>query len=180
MTTTDSDIDIKKVILSSLQNSDHPLTNIIEEILNSFNLLYDLSPSKNLMETAAQYIIAYLDMGFSYLEHKSLFDSTLQKAGFSPLDIDKMQHQNSIVILNKSQLRLIIGRWPISSNNSHTISAAINDIIKHVENNELGTYKYYTAKKAGSYTALYLLTVSLNYALFHDVLNNKFYQLVKK
>ena len=85
-----------------------------------------------------------------------------------------------MVELTKTKLRSIIGRWAASSYNSHTITAAIDEIIFHVEKDEPGFYQYYTAKKDGSYTALYQLTVTSSYALFHDVFKNKFYRLVKK
>lgn len=77
-------------------------------------------------------------------------------------------------------MRTLLGRWPASPYNSHTINEALKEIISHVENNDLGFYQYFTAKKDGCYTALYTLTVTEDYALFSDVFNNKFYSLIKK
>lgn len=82
--------------------------------------------------------------------------------------------------LNKTQLRTIMGRWPASPHNSHSITEAIDDIIYQVTHRCLGTYFYYTAKKDGEYTALYQLTVTPEYNLFFDSFQNRYYQLVKK
>ncbi len=82
--------------------------------------------------------------------------------------------------MNKDRLRSIIGRWPASPYNSHTIIQVVNEIISHVENNDLGEYNYYTAKKDSSCTALFRLATSSGCAILNDVFNNKFYRLIKK
>ena len=53
-------------------------------------------------------------------------------------------------------------------------------MVRVLENNDLGEYNYYTAKKDGSYTALYRLAISADSAILNDVFNNKFYRLIKK
>lgn len=175
------DLEIKKVILAELQGPEHPAPKVIEDILCHFMVLSSSSlPDPDIMKSASQYILAYLQLGFSYMDHQVLFDKVLQKADISPEVIAPLQLQNYKIALNKTQLRSIMGRWTASPYNSHTITAAVDDIISHVLKKETGSYHYYTAKKDGSYTALYQLTVSSSYALFHDVFNNKFYQLIKK
>lgn len=181
MIKTNYSLEIKKIILSNFQDCDFSVIELMGELSKNFLQLYEISHQKSaIIEAAAQYIIAYIQLGFSYSEHKELFDTILQIAQFSPNEINDLQHSNPPINLNKTQLRSIIGRWPLSLNNSHTITDAINDIISHVENNEYGSYEYYTAKKDGTYTALYQLTVSSDYAIFHDVFKNKFYNLIKK
>lgn len=174
------DIEIKKILLSGLQNSNYSLTTAIDDVLHNLLLLSNSSSSEYFIEIASQFIIAYLQLGFSYLEHKQLFDSILQKAEFNSDEISSFQEMNPSILTNKAQLRSIMGRWPVSAYNSHTITAAINDIIFHVRNDDLGTYQYYTAKKDSTYTAFYQLTISPGYALFHDIFKNKFYRLIKK
>ncbi len=179
-----SNIEIKKILLSGLHNYDHPLPMVIDELLQTLlffddNMTTD-SCNSNYIDVASQYIEAYLQLGFSYLEHKCLFDKILYKAGYSSKMITSYQKRNHIVNLNKSQIRSIIGRWPTSIHNSHTISSAIDDIIFRVSNNDIGCYNYFTAKKDGSYSALYQLTITKDYVLFSDVFQNKFYQLVKE
>ena len=105
------------------------------------------SASNIYITDAAQYIFAYLQLGFGYLEYQSLFDHVLQKAGIPTNYIKELQKTNPYVTLNKDRLRSIIGRWPASPYNSHTITQVVNEIISHVENNDLGEYNYYTAKR---------------------------------
>lgn len=172
-------IEIKKVILGSLYNTHATNLNLIQDIITQLDFFSNNSTINYTLE-AAEYIVAYLHLGFSYLEHKKLFDTTLRKAGFSEASINMLQKRNTPIPLNKDRLRTLFGRWPASPHNSHTINEALKEIILNVENNNIGFYQYYTAKKDGCYTALYTLTVTADYALFSDVFNNKFYSLVKK
>ncbi len=172
------DIEIKKAVLSGLHRS-HPLPKIIEKILNNLMFLHETQPNQTLfLETARQYILAYLQLGFSYLEHQELFDFILQKAGTPAAEISNLRRLNPPVTANKSQIRSLIGRWPSSPNNSHSITTAIDDIIFHVKNNDYGSYQYYTAKKEGLYTSRYELTITPDCTIFHDVLQNRYYRLL--
>lgn len=176
-----SDVEIQKVILSGLQLRNYPLSQGIDDIVRELLRLNDCSLSqRTYIELAAQYIRAYIELGFSYLEHKELFDKVLCKAGFCTEYISSLQQSNPILQINKAKIRALIGRWPASSYNSHTITEAVDDIISHASNRDIGIYKYYTSKKDGTYTALYLLTVSDDYILFHDVFQNKYYGLMKE
>lgn len=175
------EIEIKKVLLSGLQSPDHSIDHIIIDILQNLLLLHSESLTDlSYIKAAAQYVLAYLQLGLSYQEHKELFDSVLQTSGFSSEHIARLQASNPVIIANKQQIRSIIGRWPVSPHNSHTITSAIHDIICHVKNRDLGTYNYYTAKKDGTCTALYQLIISTDNILFHDVFMNRFYNLTEK
>ena len=173
------EIQTKKVLLTGLY-SKNPSNPSINTLLKDLLFLSKVSLSNTYISEAAQYIIAHLKLGFGYLEYKELFDYVLLKSGVPADYIAELQKMNPYLVLNKDRLRSIIGRWPASSYNSHTITSAINEIILHVENDDLGTYNYYTAKKDGTYTALYTLTITADCAIFNDVFNNKFYRLMKK
>lgn len=174
-------IELKKVLLTNLLQYEPSIHTIIIDIINN---LLELSESKvtgnSMLNLAAEYILAYLQLGFSYLEHQTLFDSVLKSAGWDPVQISALHNKNKPIPLNKAQLRSIMGRWPASPHNSHNITDAINDIILRVNNNYYGTFFYYTAKKDGEYTALYQLTISPEHTLFFDVYRNNYYQLMKK
>ncbi len=181
METRNISLEIKKIILAELQGPNAPASKVIEDILCNFILLYSSShQNTDIMKIAYQYIQAYLQLGFSYLEHESLFDEVLEDAGISPSQITALQMQNTKIKLSRTQIRSVMGRWTASSYNSHTITSAVDDIISHVKKKEVGSYQYYTSKKDGSYTALFQLTVTHSYALFHDVFKNKFYHLIEK
>lgn len=174
------DIKIKKILISGIVDINHPLPIIIESIINELLNQAALTSSIFYYQKAAEFILAYLAIGGSYLPHKTLFDLVLTKAGFSSDQIHNMQAKNPVIPIKKTAIRSLIGKWPASIYNSHTINDALKSILTHALKNEYGTYQYYTAKKDGTYTALYLLYVSQNQVLFHDVINNKFYQLVKE
>lgn len=176
-----TDVEIQKVILSGLQVNNYPLSHGIEDIVHELLRLSNIDFSQTIyIELATQYIHAYLQLGFGYLEHKDLFDTLLGKAGFSAEYISNLQRSNPVIRLNKSKIRSLIGRWPASPYNSHTVTETVDEIITHAFNRDIGVYNYYTSKKDGSYTALYRLTVSNDYILFHDVFQNKYYELVKE
>lgn len=177
-----NEIEIKKILLSGLQKKEYPLTRGIEDILNELLLLYNHSSSHRAkyLDLAVDYCLAYLQLGFSYLNHKELFDSVFQEADFNHTQILLLQKENKKILINRAQIRSLIGRWPNSSGNSHTILTVVEDIIYHASNNDLGVYDYYTAKKDGTYTAFYQVTVSEDCTLFHDVFCNKFYRLIKE
>lgn len=176
-----SDFEIQKIILSGLQLNNYPLSQGIDDIVRELLRLNDKSHSQTVnIDLAVQYIHAYILLGFSYLEHKALFDMVLRKAGFSSEYISGLQKANPKIRLTKSKIRSLIGRWPASSYNSHTVTEVVDDIIARTANREIGYYKYYTSKKDGTYTALYQLTVSNDYVLFHDVFLNKYYELIKE
>ena len=173
------DIEVKMVLLTNMARSRYGIHHLIDNIINGFLSLAEVSSdTESTMKEAAEYIYAYTYMGFSYQEHKQLFDIVLKKAGCSISEIDEMNAKNSIVVANKSQVRSIIGQWRASPYNSHTIKDTVNEIVYNVLHDCCGTYKYYTERKTG-YKAYYVLTISKDYALFHDVNRNRFYRIIK-
>ena len=172
--------EFNKIILHQLQTKTS-MHEVIQNLLQELLFLAELpSQRASALAVAADYILAYLDLGFSYMDHQTLFDSILKQAGWDKQQIFTLHTCNTQVPLNKTQLRTIMGRWPASPHNSHSITEAINDIIYQVTHRCLGTYFYYTAKKDGEYTALYQLTVTPEYNLFFDSFQNRYYQLVEK
>lgn len=106
MTHYADEIKIKKIILSGLQTSGCPFHDGIDDILNGLLQLRDVSHCNDLKQhallTSSQYIFAYLQLGFSYLEHKSLFDSILTDIGYSVKEIAALQKANAPIIINKA------------------------------------------------------------------------------
>lgn len=174
-------IKIKKIILSGLQTSGYPFHKEMDKILHGLLMLnFNAELEESAILTASQYILAYLQLGFSYLEHKNLFDSILSAANYTAAEISILQKGNTPIIINKLQIRSLFGRWSASPYNSHTIVSAVNEIIRHTFEQEYGVYQYYTAKKDGTYTALYELTVSTDYIIFHNIFQNRYYSLIKE
>lgn len=175
------EIEIKKMWLVAMQNSGYSINTIILQLLD-FNHIPDIPAPllDTLFSNMAEYIFAYLDLGFSYLNHKNLFDCVLTRAGYTEKECSLLQVRNQSVSINRAKIRSLIGRWPASPHNSHTITEAISEIITLTMNKKEGIYYYYTAKKDGIYTALYKLTITPEVTIFQDVFNNQFYNLIEE
>ena len=85
-------LEIKKIILAELQGHEYPASKIIEDILCHLMALSSSPyPDSNIMKSASQYILAYLQLGFSYLEHQALFDKILQRTYIAPEQMAPLQ-----------------------------------------------------------------------------------------
>lgn len=181
MNQKDINIELKKVVLMGLQQSGYSLTNVIQELVNNFFEIENMVlPEKAMKEQVKDYVLAYLEMGYSYLEHYQLFDYVFENCGWKYDEILSLRKKNKRVIVNKEQIRLLLGKWPASKHNSHTIIEAIDDIMLKIERNSKGTYYYYSITKSGTYTAFCQLSIFDEYILFWDIIRNKYYHLVKK
>ena len=77
------DVETKRVLLAGLQQSGYSLEEALPEILEELKRLGGPSSSPKLYaKTAAQFILAYLELGFSYLRHRELFDPILALQSF--------------------------------------------------------------------------------------------------
>lgn len=172
------DVETKRVLLAGLQQSGYSLEEALPEILEELRQLGSSSSSQALYaKTAAQFILAYLELGFSYLRHRELFDPILEWAGLDSLSVSAFWRCNPFIPLKKNPVRSMFRRWPASSRNSHTIIQAVEDVLRRVSSRDIGCYQYYTARKDGTFTSLYQLNVYEDYAIFHDVMENRYYTL---
>ena len=172
------DVETKRVLLTGLQQSGYSLEEALPEILEELRQLGSSSSSQALYaKTAAQFILAYLELGFSYLRHRELFDPILEWAGLDSLSVSAFWRCNPFIPLKKNPVRSMFRRWPASSRNSHTIIQAVEDVLRRVSSRDIGCYQYYTARKDGTFTSLYQLNVYEDYAIFHDVMENRYYTL---
>ena len=175
------DVETKRVLLAGLQQSGYSLEKAIPEILGELTQLGRSSSSQELYaKTAAQFILAYLELGFSYLRHRELFDPILEWAGLDGLSASALWRCTPYVQLKKNPVRSMFRKWPASPHNSHTIIQAVEDVIRRVTSGDVGCYQYYTARKDGTFTSLYQLNVYKDYAIFHDVMKNRYYTLSVK
>lgn len=172
------DVETKRVLLAGLQQSGYSLEEALPEILEELRQLGSSSSSQALYaKTAAQFILAYLELGFSYLRHRELFDPILEWAGLDNLSVSAFWRCNPFIPLKKNPVRSMFRRWPASSRNSHTIIQAVEDVLRRVSSRDIGCYQYYTARWDGTFTSLYQLNVYEDYAIFHDVMENRYYTL---
>lgn len=87
-------IEIKKVLLSGLHNNIRPIPTLISEILEDLMDLYHITHSSEYVISASQYIQAYVQLGFSYLEYAELFNAILLEAQVPPKEIAALKKMN--------------------------------------------------------------------------------------
>lgn len=169
---------IKSLILSGLPSG--AISRTIKSILQeSINLKFVSHNPEQIMLSAAEYILAYLDLGFSYFDHKELFDHVLSTVGYTEDELHILSKRNHEIPYNKSRLQNLLGRWPKSNYNSHTKAQAVDEIIKLVDSMTPGDYWFYTSKNDNEYTTLFILQIFEDCAVIHDVRNNTFHRLIK-
>lgn len=117
-------------------------TEKIESII-MLNLHYfDLTCKKEYLQWAVDHIEAYLRLGYKYEELGDLFDKVLKELEISREEIfpDKV-YRYIQTNANKAQVNRVLGRWAPVVGGIHK-EEAINDILKHILNKEIGEYNY--------------------------------------
>lgn len=174
-------IDFLKFHYESLLPVNLDVNEVISLELLKLKELFFETGDKVYLDTALLHMKAFNELGFSYNLNQKLFDEVLTLSNTNPSSFfDTANHTPKKAPLKPSHIRSMIGRWPASPYNSHTITAAISDIVDKVSSKTLGTYYYYTAKKSGkalTFTNLYRLTVSEFESSFHDINSGKVYIL---
>lgn len=175
------EIDIIKFSYENLQYLNLSIHEALLSELKYLKSMYARTGTSDYLLLAFLHIQSFLELGFCYEEHESIFDELVHLAGLERREAFPNPNRHvKKVKLNNSQVRSMIGRWPASPYNSHTISEAMEDIIAKVKSHSFGTYFYYTASSRNSklcYTGFYCLTVRNDEAVFYDVSKRKFYML---
>lgn len=107
---------------------------------------YEIFQDKSFLEKAMWNIYAYLELGYSYEDWEEELNGVLLYLGLNKKDIlPFVRRQQQTVILNKTNIRNILGRW---NPKLHSMKAedVVLDIIKKVSEKSLGTYKYHSGK----------------------------------
>lgn len=142
---------------------------------------YLLNEKKEYLEKAVWHIYAYLELGFLYEDGKELFEKIFNYMGIRIGDIFPNKQWNSeIVILNKTNIRNILGRWnPVL--HSMKIEDVVRDILMKVLSKEVGEHLYYCGKIIDDtqdrtlWEHTFKLYVDFSEAFLLDVNKNKYY-----
>lgn len=118
-------------------------TEKIEVIIKMELHYYQLTKDKEYLLMAVDHIEAYMRLGYGYGRLQDLFDEVLEKLDTKREEVFLQRDTKYEVIkVNKSQINRILGRWyPVSDGMRK--GEAIEDILKHILGNEIGTYNYY-------------------------------------
>lgn len=173
-----NEVDAIKMIIKTLPYVDVCITDIIDctiELLLEI-LCKDKKAEDKCKLLAVLFIKAFVELGFSYESHASLFDKALSNLNLNKKDLLLFAAKN--ITLNKTQVRSMIARWKPSPYNSHKIQEVVDDIIYKVQNSIIGVYYYYNAtSKNDPDKDIYELIVTNNESYFYDYKRQKFYNL---
>ena len=168
-----------KMIIKTLPYADVCITDVIDfsiELLLNI-LCKDKKVEKKCRLLAVLFVKAFVELGFNYDSHASLFDEALR--GFNLNKKDIIIFSGKDIRLNKTQVRSMIARWKPSPYNSHKIKEVVEDIIYKVQNGTIGTYYYYScAHNNDTDKEVYELVVTNSESYFYDHKRQKFYNLL--
>lgn len=136
---------------------------------------YQNSQNIKYLETALLHIQAYLEMGFSYEQGKAIFDAVLKGLGTTrKMEFPRKFYSAKQIKLNKTQVKSMIKKWPASPRQSMKIDEVTADIIKKVQQKDIGIFYYRCAVTED----LYELVISDKESFFHDVRRGIFYTFI--
>ena len=148
------------------------ISNTITVAIQQLVYYYESTNNLNYLEVATLYIQAYLEMGFSYEDNKLVFDKILYELGTTRER--KFPHKffvNRKIKINKTQIRSMFNRWPASPHQKMKIGDVVDDIMRKLNEKELGIF-YYQCAVTGD---MYELVINEQEQFFHDLKRGIFY-----
>lgn len=154
-------------------------------LMGSIRWLYEkylITGDERFVRLSLAHIQVYLELGNSYEDNGSLFDSIIKLLDIKKEELFLELYKDCPVIrANKSQVRSMIGRWNPHIH-SMSIQEVIDDIIEKVNNGKDGVYYYYSGKKLDSSKNVvpkdkYRLTIQGERAQFWDMRRNRYFTI---
>uniref|UniRef100_UPI00405686F2 hypothetical protein n=1 Tax=Agathobacter sp. TaxID=2021311 RepID=UPI00405686F2 len=165
-------IEAIKLAAGSVQYKDLSVKETFMEAVSQLHRYYKDSQNTKYLETAVLHIQAYLEMGFSYEEGKTIYDKILKDLGTTKEDkFPRKFYAAKKIKLNKTQVKSMIKKWPASPHQTMKIAEVVEDIIEKVERKEVGIYYY----KCAVTEDMYELVISEKEIFFHDLRRGIFY-----
>ena len=154
------------------------ISEIYEETVKRLKQYYIETGEKAYLEAAVFHIHAYMEMGYKYEHKKELYDYVLEQLGIDRMmEFPKSYVTGNKVRLNKTRVKNMISRWPVSQQRPN-INEVVEDIICKVKNKERGVYYYDsnpTPNIQGTSGDLYELFVGDTEAVFHDIKRRRYF-----
>lgn len=180
------EVEAIKLSVKNLENKNISSKEVLLRSIVYLEKNYLLNEKKEYLEKAVWHIYAYLELGFTYDDGKELFEKIFDYMGIRIVDIFPDRQWNSEkVILNKTNIRNILGRWnPVL--HSMKIEDVVKDILVKVSNKEVGEHLYYCGKIIENthdrilWEHTFKLYVDLSEAFLLDVNKNKYYMFREK
>lgn len=168
-------IEAIKLAAGSVQYKNLSVQNTFIDAVSQLYQYYQNSQNIKYLETAVLHIQAYLEMGFSYEDGKSIYDNILKELGTTKeLKFPKKFYSAKLIKLNKTQVKRMIKKWPASPHQKMKIDEVVEDIIKKVKQRENGIFYY----KCAVTEDMYELVISEKEMFFHDLRRGIFYTFI--
>lgn len=170
-----------KIVLGSLEYQSISISVTMDYATDLFCQLFQNSKDKKFLNLAVMHIIAYLEMGFVYDEHKEYFDKV-----FNLLQIDResvlpqtLYAGNRSRKTSRNEIRNMIHRWSSSKYHTKTKEEVIEDIMEKVKNRKIGIYCYHSNQNPNSagMDDIYELVINEVEIYLRDVRKNKFHKI---
>jgi len=106
------EVEAIKLSVKNLENKNISAKEVLLRSIVYLEKHYLLNEKKEYLEKAVWHIYAYLELGFAYDDGKELFEKIFNYMGICIGDIFPDRRWNTEkVILNKTNIRNILGRW---------------------------------------------------------------------
>lgn len=151
-----------------------------ETLIGSISFLVDCykwSEDKRYLLSAMVSLQAYLELGFSYEEHRAEFDRVMEQLGtFRELQFAGQYFPVAVIPLSKPRIKTVIGTWSTSKYHTLPIAEVLEDIMEKVRNRKVGSYEYHSNLQAGSRKdRVFELLISEEASYLHDVQKDQYY-----
>lgn len=164
-----------KLAAGSVQYKNLSVRNTFIDAVSQLYQYYQNSQNIKYLETAVLHIQAYLEMGFSYEDGKSIYDTILKELGITKeMKFPRKFYSANQIKLNKTQVKSMIKKWPASPHQKMKIDEVVADIIEKVEQREMGIFYY----KCAVTEDMYELVISEKEMFFHDLRRRIFYTFI--
>lgn len=168
-----------QILLDSLEKRGIAVQDILLEIIRELHDRYFTEKDCDSLIAAKEFIELYDELGLQRETHYDIFEKILKESAFYD-DIKNISTEHIVenVMVNKTQIRRLLGRWNPKSH-SMPIEKVVEDIINKVNAKQMGSYGYWTEQRIGKERRKfeYKLVINQNEIFFYDCYNEFVYRL---
>lgn len=156
---------------------------VAEWVMQEIDILllhHETTEDAHYLETAFHIMQAYMELGFCYEDNQQGFDKLLQQMGSCrEVEFPRMLFPAKRISLNKSRLKIVIGKWISQKQNKMTAPELYADIIQKVNSHQEGIYIYDCRAAKYNYTNRVKLFVGSKESCLYQANTDKFYLFEK-
>lgn len=178
-----SEVESIKIAVHNVESRGLRSKEILLGSITWLRMYYEKTREKRYLEKAVSHIYAYLELGYPYDYGRSEFEGIVDFLQVELEDIfPARKWQNKKIILNKGNVRNLLGRWNPSLH-CMKISEVVEDIMNKANRKVIGEYLYHSGKMLISegeemlWEHTFRLYVREDEVILHDLNGKKYYVL---